>query len=67
MRPFQMDGNGNILSWGDILLDVDGQPVRSMADLKRQLRGRKRGEAVAVKVLRADERQQVVELRVTLK
>ncbi len=38
-----------------------------MTDLKRQLRGRKRGEAVAVKVLRADEQQQVVELRVTLK
>ena len=67
MRPFELDQNGNIVAWGDILLDVDGQPVRSMADLKRQLRGRKRGESVAVKVLRADERQQVVDLRVTLK
>jgi S1-C subfamily serine protease len=67
MRPFEFDRNGNIVAWGDILLDVDGQPVRSMADLKRQLRGRKLGETVAVKVLRAEERQQVVELRVTLK
>jgi S1-C subfamily serine protease len=67
VRPFRLDERGNVVSWGDILVAVDGQPVRSMTDLKRQLRGRKRGEAVAVKVLRADERQQVVELRVTLK
>jgi len=67
VRPFQLDDRGNIVAWGDILVAVDGQPVRSMADLRRQLRGRKRGEALTVKVLRADERQQVVELRVTLK
>ncbi len=68
MRPFQLDGAGGVVAWGDILVAVGDQPVRSMADLQRQLRGRKRGETIAVKVLRTlDRAQQVVEVPVTLK
>lgn len=68
MRPFRLDRSGNIVEWGDILLEVGGQPVRSLADLQRQLRGRQRGEVVPVKVLRADQRNgQVASLEVTLR
>ncbi|MEQ1633818.1 MAG: PDZ domain-containing protein, partial [Planctomycetota bacterium] len=66
LRPFRLDRAGNVVAWGDILVAVDDQPVRSMADLQRQLRGRKRGETVSVKVLRNDE-QKLVDLGVTLK
>jgi S1-C subfamily serine protease len=68
LRPFRLDGGGNIVEWGDILLEVGGQPVRSLNELQRQLRGRQRGETVAVKILRADQRRdQVTSLTVTLK
>lgn len=66
LRPFQLDRSGNVITFGDILVAVDDQPVRSMADLKRQLQGRKRGETVMVKVLRSDERK-LVDVGVTLK
>ncbi|MGE3175572.1 MAG: S1C family serine protease [Planctomycetota bacterium] len=66
VQPFRFDGN-YIAEWGDVIVEIGGRPVRSTNDLLRELRGRKRGEQVAVKVLRGEPpRQQVLELTVTL-
>jgi len=68
IQPFRLDARGNILDWGDIIVAVDGTPIRSQADLQRLLRGRKRGETVSVKVVRGDrESAKVVDVPVALK
>ena len=68
IRPFQLDSWGNILDWGDIIVALDGTPIRSQADLLRLLRGRKRGETVSVKVVRGGvDSAKVVDVPVAVK
>ena len=55
IRAFRLDDRDErIVEWGDIIVAVDGTSIRSQDDLKRLLRGRKRGETVVVKVVRQD-------------
>ena len=68
IRPFRFDDRDNVTTWGDIIVAVDGSPIRSRADLSRLLRGRKRGELVSVKVVRGGtEAPTVVDVPVALK
>jgi S1-C subfamily serine protease len=68
LKPFQVDRNDRIVEWGDVIVAVDGTQVRSMSDLQRLLRGRKRGEQVKVTLVRGEpERAAVVEVPVALK
>ncbi|MBL8734643.1 MAG: trypsin-like peptidase domain-containing protein [Planctomycetes bacterium] len=68
IQPFQLDANERVVSWGDIIVAVDGSPVRSQVELARLLRGRKRGEKVEVTVVRGDpNRAKVVQVSVPLK
>jgi S1-C subfamily serine protease len=68
IEPFVVDRDGYIVEWGDVIIAVNDTPVRSQDDLKRLLRGRRRGEEVPVKVLRGGpDRQQIVQLGVALR
>ena len=68
MKPCGVDGGQRIISWGDVIVAIDGMQVRSLADVHRMLRGRKRGDNVKVTVIRGEPNQaQLVELPVALK
>jgi S1-C subfamily serine protease len=54
IKPFELTDDNRIVAWGDVIVAVDGKAVRSQEDVKRLLRGRKRGETVSVKVVRGD-------------
>jgi S1-C subfamily serine protease len=51
LRGTRQDENGDLLI-GDVLVEVDGKPVRSYDDLATVLESRKPGETVKVKFLR---------------
>jgi S1-C subfamily serine protease len=68
MKPCGVDGGQRIISWGDVIVAIDGMQIRSLADVHRMLRGRKRGDSVKVTVIRGEPNQaQLVELPVALK
>lgn len=54
MRAFRVTADGGVLEWGDLIVAVDGTPVRTVAELLRTLQGRRRGETVPVTVLRGN-------------
>ena len=54
IKPFEFTADGGVATWGDVIVAVDGRPIRSHDDVRRSLRGRKRGETVSVKVVRGD-------------
>ena len=56
-----------VLESGDIIVAIAGTPIRSQAEVSRALRGRKRGDTVKVKLVRGDDRTEVVEVPVALK
>ena len=67
IKPFRV-AEDRIAEWGDVIVAVDGAPIRSRDDLQRLLRGRKRGETVSVKLIRGDiDAAQLVEVPVALK
>ncbi|MFY9343437.1 MAG: trypsin-like peptidase domain-containing protein [Planctomycetota bacterium] len=66
IRPFRFEA-GEVVGWGDIIVAIDGRPVRTQPEIARLLRGRKRGEVVNVKVVRDRDATEVVELPVALK
>jgi len=68
VRAFRLDNQERLVAWGDILVAVDGAPIRNLAELQKQLRGRRRGEKVKVTVLRGEPgTMQPVELGVSIK
>ena len=68
IRPFELDDAYRVVGWGDIIVAVDGTPIRSQLELQRLLRGRRRGEEVKVTLVRGDgDRLETVELAVPLK
>ncbi|MEO6595186.1 MAG: trypsin-like peptidase domain-containing protein, partial [Planctomycetota bacterium] len=68
IKPFEFDEHDRVSAMGDVIVAVDGAPIRAYNDLQRLLRGRKRGETVAVKVVRGDaEGSSVLEVKVALK
>ena len=54
IRPFKVTDDYRITGSGDVIVALDGSPIRSGDDVRRLLRGRKRGETVSVKVVRGD-------------
>ena len=52
LRPFKIAGDRSILEYGDVIVAVDGQPVRSFSELPRVLAGRNSGELVEVTAIR---------------
>ncbi|MBL8729587.1 MAG: trypsin-like peptidase domain-containing protein [Planctomycetes bacterium] len=67
IQPFQVSNN-RITTWGDIIVAIDGTPVRNQDELRRMLRGRKRGETVSVKLVRGEpDTTKVVDVPVALK
>jgi S1-C subfamily serine protease len=68
VQAFELDGDKNVVKWGDMIAAIDGKPVESPLDLSRLLRGRKRGEQVNVTLVRGNPKNaKVVEVPVTLK
>ncbi|MCU0864258.1 MAG: trypsin-like peptidase domain-containing protein [Planctomycetes bacterium] len=68
LRPCGIDGGQRIISWGDVIVAIDGTQIRSISEVHRMLRGRKRGEQVKVTVLRGEpDAAQQVEVSVALK
>jgi S1-C subfamily serine protease len=51
--------SGDIASGGDIVLELDGQPVASVQQLSTRLQAHKPGDTVVLTILRAGERIQV--------
>ena len=52
LRPFHIAGDRSIREYGDVIVAVDGQPVRSFSELPRVLAGRNSGEFVEVTAIR---------------
>jgi S1-C subfamily serine protease len=68
IKPCGIDGGQRIINWGDVLVAIDGVSIRSIAEVQRLLRGKKRGEQVKVTVLRGEpDAAQQVEVSVALK
>lgn len=68
IRPFRLDAQERLVAWGDILVAVDGTPIRNFAELQWLLRGRRRGEIAKVTVLRGEPgAMQAVELGVSIR
>ena len=63
MTPTRRDQFGRLLL-GDVILGIDGQPVKNSADLFRVLDSRKAGDTVLLKLLRGGAEE--VERSVTL-
>ena len=61
LEPFQVGNDGSIQRAGDLIVAVDGTPLRSDEDLRRLLRGRKRGEEAEIQVIRGYPRNPHVE------
>ncbi|MBX3462318.1 MAG: trypsin-like peptidase domain-containing protein [Planctomycetes bacterium] len=70
LRPFRIQETprGEVIQqYGDVLVAIDGKPVRSFSELPRVLRGRRPGEVVKVTVIRGlPETPQQVELGIAL-
>ncbi len=58
LRPTQVDQLGQI-HLGDIIIGIDGKPVRTRDDLLEVLEQKKAGEQVVLKILRDGEEQEV--------
>jgi S1-C subfamily serine protease len=58
LRPTRCDENNRILL-GDLIVALDGKPVRSVSDLLDVLEERKAGDRVRVTVLRDGQEQQL--------
>ncbi|MCA8947949.1 MAG: trypsin-like peptidase domain-containing protein [Planctomycetes bacterium] len=68
LQRYDVTPDHSVREYGDLIVAIDGEPVRSQSDLKLALRGRKRGEQVVVKVVRGDpDLGKVVELPIVLK
>ncbi|MFK7743079.1 MAG: S1C family serine protease [Planctomycetota bacterium] len=52
LKPFEVQRNGRISKYGDVIVAVDGQPVRSWSELPRVLASRVSGDTVKVTALR---------------
>jgi len=52
LRPFKIANDRSIRQYGDVIVAVDGQPVRSFSELPRVLAGRNSGEHVEVTAIR---------------
>jgi S1-C subfamily serine protease len=57
IRKLEVDRRGNV--YVDVIVAIDGSPVRSFDDLYRALDGRKPGEQVSVHYMRAGREEQV--------
>jgi S1-C subfamily serine protease len=69
MQAYEVVDQGRrfgVRRYGDVIVEVDGQPVRRFADLAPILRNRRSGETVTVKVLRGRD-MRPVSLEVELK
>jgi S1-C subfamily serine protease len=67
LRATQFDRSGRITTLGDVLVAVDGQPVKKAADLFDALANHQPGDTVAITYLRDDDRHEVrVELQPAL-
>jgi S1-C subfamily serine protease len=70
LRPFRIQETprGDLIQdYGDVIVAVDGQPVRAFSELPRVLQGRKPGDVVKVTVVRGlPAAGQTVELAITL-
>lgn len=66
LQPLRMLSDGTI-KMGDLITDVDGQPVRQVEDLLSAIEERKEGDIVQIKVLkRGDPRQaETVSMKLT--
>lgn len=53
------DSGGDVPSGGDVIVAVDGVPVRSVPDISQRIAGRKPGDTVQVTILRGTQRLQV--------
>jgi S1-C subfamily serine protease len=52
LRPFKIANDRSITEYGDVIVAVDGQPVRSFSELPKVLAGRNSGEFVEVTAIR---------------
>ena len=52
LQPFEVQANGRIRKYGDVIVAIDGQPVRAFSELPRVLSSRTSGEVVKVTVIR---------------
>ena len=52
LKPFRVSANGTIREYGDVIVEIDGQPVRAFSELPRVLSSRKPGDSVKVKAIR---------------
>ena len=71
MRPFQISETSSgpeIERYGDVIVAIDGAPVRAFHELNAVLSGRKPGDIVTVTAVRGlPQTPQVVELQVELR
>ena len=69
IQPYTLEDRGTrtvVRAYGDLIVELNGKPVRKFADLAPILRGRRDGEIIKVKVLRGQEFRPI-ELDVELK
>ncbi len=52
LQPFAIDRSGNPTTWGDVLVAIDGQRVRTFDDIPKVLRGKQPGQEVQVELVR---------------
>ncbi len=55
-RQYVLIGNQQVVIGGDLLVDVDGTPIATSADLNRYLRSKKAGDAAKVTLFRGNSR-----------
>ena len=65
MRPTLFRGDGSVVL-GDLIIKVDGVPVRQVEDLLSEIEDKKEGEIVSLRVLRGCDPSRAETIRVRL-